>query len=291
MTPRAWVLNLDAELELARPRGYTPSARVRALVRTHRTRALHLLGPDDVLVEEDTRLPPELRGIPGCAFCPTPRARALLEAAGAVPEPAPALEILRVVNDRRFCAALGQELPGAVFVDDLGALLATIADPSVGEGWLLKRSFGTAGRERRRVPARPADAATEAWANASFRLGGVQVEPCVRPTVEYVTHGYVEMGGRTFIGVPAVQECDLRGVWQRTRPLLPGELSSGEALRLRETTRRAAEALAEAGYFGPFGMDGYRYEARLESGFVPVGDINARYPMGWTMPASSTPVQ
>lgn len=281
---RAWVLNFDAEFELARPKSYTPRKSVRAAVRQHRARALHLLGPDDVLVDEGDELPEELEGLAGRAFCPTPRALSLLRAAGAVPEPAPSLEILRRVNDRRFCAALGQALPGALFVDDVPSAAAAVAAPSIGEGWLLKRSFGTAGRECRRVPSGPLEGANLAWLQASFRLGGVEVEPCVRPTVEYCTHGHVAPSGALRIGAATVQECDARGVWQRTRRVRSGELSPDEAARLHDATRRAAEALAAAGYFGPFGMDGYRYEARAGGGFVPVGDINARYTMGWTMP-------
>jgi hypothetical protein len=45
-----------------------------------------------------------------------------------------------------------------------------------------------------------------------------------------------------------------------------------------------AEALIRAGYFGPFGIDGYRWKD--EHGtlrFNPRTDINARYSMGWAV--------
>ena len=108
----AWVLNLDADLELARGRpGYTPSRAVLGAMKAHATRlAASLLGPDDIVAAEGNA-----RGFVGRAFCPTPRAIAALERAGATIEPYPSLEVLRTVNGRGFCAALGQTLPGARF--------------------------------------------------------------------------------------------------------------------------------------------------------------------------------
>ena len=151
-TRRAWVLNLDADLELGVPPGYTPTNAVRLAMAPHvASLATQLLGPGDVLVDE--RSPPRsARGLPGRAFCPTPRAIALLKRAGAIPEPHPAVDVLRRVNSRAFATAMGATLPGAAFVTDVGAARATIAQaPPVGEGWRIKHAFGMTGRDRKSV--------------------------------------------------------------------------------------------------------------------------------------------
>ena len=44
-----------------------------------------------------------------------------------------------------------------------------------------------------------------------------------------------------------------------------------------------AEALRSVGYFGPFGVDAYRWTG----GFVACCDVNARYTMGWSVGMSS----
>jgi hypothetical protein len=61
-----------------------------------------------------------------------------------------------------------------------------------------------------------------------------------------------------------------------------GELHEDELAALNETFERAAEALRGAGYFGPFGIDAFRYlDAQNVERFHPLGEINARYSMGW----------
>jgi hypothetical protein len=60
------------------------------------------------------------------------------------------------------------------------------------------------------------------------------------------------------------------------------ELSAAERKTLCDVAERTAHALAEAGYFGPFGIDAFRW--RDEGGvlhFNPRSDLNARYSMGW----------
>ena len=42
-----------------------------------------------------------------------------------------------------------------------------------------------------------------------------------------------------------------------------------------------AKALFRAGYFGPFGIDGYRYDWAGASGFCALSEINARFTMDW----------
>ncbi len=55
--------------------------------------------------------------------------------------------------------------------------------------------------------------------------------------------------------------------------------------------RLVADALSRAGYFGPFGVDAYRYRDREQQlRLQPRSEINARYTMGfavgWGVPAA-----
>jgi hypothetical protein len=168
---RAWLLNFDAEDELDRGAGHTSSRAVRGRFAALAFRVSTLLAPGDVLV--DPAAPPALApdAFSGRAWCPTPGARRLLERASAVVPAAPSLAVLRRVNHRRFCAELGQTLPGARYVDTLDDAVALVATPSPGAAWLLKRPFGFAGRGRKRLRPGALDPAMHAWIAASIATG------------------------------------------------------------------------------------------------------------------------
>jgi hypothetical protein len=44
-----------------------------------------------------------------------------------------------------------------------------------------------------------------------------------------------------------------------------------------------SESLHAAGYFGPFGIDAYRYRSGREHGFCSLSEINARFSMGFVV--------
>lgn len=266
----AWILNLDADLELAVP-AYTPKASVRearrALVPVV---AANLLADGDVLVDE-TSEPGSARGLSGRAFCPTPRAIALLERAGAVPEPHPSLDVLRRVNSRAFSARLGQTLPGAEFVRDESTALAKIA---AGGPWRVKRLFGMSGKNQR-LTGVAAEEIDRGFVRAGIAEGGVQIEPNVSIEDEYAVHAMLAAGGACSIEAVTRQRCDARGAWIASEPFGgAGDLR----VRLEEEARFVGKALADAGYFGPFGIDAFTYDGgRLN----PRSEINARYTMGF----------
>ena len=280
----AWVLNLDADLELAARYAYTPKRSVRdAMQRWTALLASSLLAPGDVVVDESTT-PRSACGLVGRAFCPTPRALAMLVRAGAEPEPHPTIDVLRLVNSRAFAASLGSTLPGAAFVtdfDEARALLAT--SPPVGKGWRVKRNFGMTGRGQRIVEA-PADADL-AFVHAGLEEGGVQVEPNVTIDTEYAIHGRLDDAGAFEPGEPVRQRCDARGAWVATEPLLAPSASERDVIAaLRVEASLIAAALARSGYFGPFGIDAYTYRGSgggLE--LQPRSEINARYSMGFAL--------
>jgi hypothetical protein len=81
------------------------------------------------------------------------------------------------------------------------------------------------------------------------------------------------------LGEPTRQMCDDSGVWRGT--VLATDLEPSEAAALRSSVQTAAEALLGAGYFGPFGIDAYRWREGARIHFNARSEINARYSMGW----------
>jgi hypothetical protein len=277
----AWVLNLDADEELAAPRGYTPSARALARAREAAART-GLVGPEDVVVWEGDVLEEARVGIAGRAFSMTPRARRILERAGAVPEPAPSLDVLRRVSSRRFSAELGQTLEGARFASTLAEVDETIA--SFGERRLvMKRAHSHAGRGQRRLVRSETTAAERAWIEASLPLGGLQIEPEVAIEIEFATHGYAHEDGRIEVAAPKILVCDRRGAWIETRPSAPGEIGEGDAAALVAEAERVGRALHAARYFGPFGVDAHRWRDARGSHVRLRSEVNARYTMAWSI--------
>ena len=280
----AWFLNLDADLELGAGGRYEPTKQVRAAMRPHAASlAASLLGPADVLVDESSP-PGSARGLTGRAFCPTPRALAVLRRAGADPEPHPSLDVLRRVNSRAFAAALGPTLPGGAFVTDLATARAMLeAEPPVGGAWRIKYPFGMAGRNQRVVPPGSLEREDIAFVERGVERGGVQIEPNVAIEDEYALHGLVEPGGSLRLGRLVRQRCDAGGRWLSTARLEPAREALGDLpARISREARDVARALFEAGYFGPFGIDAYTYRDRAgERRLQPRSEINARYSMGF----------
>jgi hypothetical protein len=278
----AWVLNLDADLELAAGPGYALRKSLRLAMKPHVERlAAALLGPHDVLVDDEGAAG-AARGLVGRAFCPTPRALAVLARAGANPEPHPAFDVLRRVNSRAFTSALGTTLPGAAFVTDLEAARTMLrAEPPEGSGWRVKHAFGMAGRNQRIVSPRSLDGAGLGFLRAGIDGGGVQIEPNVAIEVEYALHGVLDRDGAVTCGSLVRQRCNAHGAWLATEPVSPREAGQlGD--RMVEEARFVARALSAAGYFGPFGVDAFTYRDR--AGVLqlqPRSEINARYSMGF----------
>ncbi len=278
----AWVLNLDADLELAAPLRYAPTKGVLAAMEPMVARlASTLLGPDDVLVGA---FGADARGLPGRAFCPTPRALKRLTDAGALPEPHPPLEVLRAVGSRAFTSTMGATLPSAAFVTSFDAARAMLHEaPAVGKGWRIKRAFGMAGRRQRCVEARRASETDFAFVRAGLAEGGVQIEPDVPIVDEYSLHGMLAPGGACTLGELVVQRCDAHGAWLSTERIArPTELERSLAAQISGEAERVARALWGAGYFGPFGVDAFTYRDRAGAICIqPRSEVNARYTMGF----------
>ncbi len=286
--PVAWVLNLDAEDELARGGAHTPTdvmkARIESLVPRLRG---GLIRPADVVLWPGSE--PVERGLWGRAWCLTRWARTQLEQAGLRVPRAPSVEVLRRVNHRRFAHELGQALPSAGWAanpEQLSALLGAtgaLAQVSVEGSWLIKRPLGYAGRGRRKLRPGALTEADQAWLDASLRDGdGLQIEPLVARELDCALHGWLAEDGACTFGQPTLQHLDDTGAWQSTELAPRGTLTEFELLELTREAHRTADALHAEGYFGPFGLDAFRWRAPdAQLHFQPRSEVNARYSMGW----------
>lgn len=278
----AWVMNLGADEELRR---HTSGGRTPALAALDKGVLSIVAAQRDVLDPlaqggPIVGLDVVEKGLVGRAFAPTPLALAALADAGSRPCDAPPLEVLARVNHRAFCAALGPSLPGAAYVTELAALEEVWSAADWLGSWVVKHPHGYVGRLRHTT--QELDASTRDFARRCLdEAGGVAVEPWVERTADFALHGFLARTGAVAVGEPTAQRCDARGAWRgstRDHDLEPHELRA-----LREELERVADALRSAGYFGPFGVDAFRYLRRGRPAFHPRVEINARYTMGWAV--------
>ncbi len=273
----AWLLNLDAEYELSRGGpGYTPSSKLLSQLELFGASSRALLHEDDLLLRETATLATfDPRRFVGRAWCPTPRAIARFQALGVTPEPHPSVDVIRRVNHRRFAHELGGGLPEQHYFEqrsDIDALLRRHE-----RSWLFKRPLAFAGRgQLRAYLERPLSEKEQNWIDASLEADGLIVEPLVEPLLEVSLHGFVWRDHRFELGRACVQEVSNRGVFKGVRLAKGGELGADEATLLAQG-EKVAQALAEANYFGPFGIDAYRHR----DGFCALSEINARYTMSF----------
>jgi hypothetical protein len=297
---RLWVLNLDAERELAKPLRYQPDQATLKLLSQHRKRAHRLLQAGDGILTAEGIWSPEggrehLHPLPtqgewlGEAWCPTPWALAqLARQAGVVVPKTPSLECLRQVNGKDFAVGLRPQIherlalppaSGEFFTDET-QLLARLADAAPA-GWLLKRRFGFAGRGQRRITRAliPDDAR---WIRHSMARGGVVAEPIRHIELEVSIHGRIA-GASCVLGPPQRLRMDRAGRLGDCRPLRRGEVDSAFWTALEQAASDVATALVASGYWGPFGVDAYVWSDAGAHELQPVSEINARYTMAYPL--------
>jgi len=280
-TRLAWLLNFDADLELQDPSRYRPAKAVLARAASLRAQLTDLIDPGDVVLEVDGLDPPP-SNLTVQTFCPTPSALGRIRALGLLPPAAPSLDVLRRVNDRRFCAQLGHGLEGSCFAEDLAALEAQLRLPSFSSSYVIKRAFSFAGREQRRVHNGVLDDSTRGFCLRSFaQREGLQIEPWVTRLLDFSRHGYLTRAGAVLMGATREQRCDPMGRFLGMSTTSPA-LDPDEERSVTSALQQTATALSGAGYFGPFGIDGFRYlDAAGRPALDPRCEINARLTMGY----------
>lgn len=261
--PRAWVLNLDAEYELANLT--MPASKQASIAKFARNKFPFLCAEDRVVGREHVE-----RGLQGFAWCPTPHALAELAQVGARLPEAPPVETLRAVNHRGFAEPLGWPLPESSLLDSLDAAIKHLRTP---RHWCAKRPLSAAGHGKRFIDGGDLSETDRAWLEATLRRqGSLLIEPRVQVGFEFSVHGQLDIEGTFRVDVPRAQNGGY---------VLRDELSAEHHFSVVAEACRVARALAAAKYFGPFGVDGYLGKLDGLPVFVPRSEINARYTMNF----------
>ncbi|GAB4510756.1 MAG: hypothetical protein Tsb0020_28300 [Haliangiales bacterium] len=231
--------------------------------------------------------------------------------------PAPLPAVIARCNDRRFAFALqaryGYLLPGAQLIDSLAALRAHLDQLAWrrDDAWVLEAPFAASGRLRVRQRGAEIDRAIATRIERLLRrFGSLCFAPWVERVADFGCLGIIAARDRWRLLAPHRIEADHAGVFHgvtldlgagddaadadaapdcddvdalsvpRRSPRLPAEARE-RAIRAAE---RAACALAEAGYRGPFGIDGFAYrmpgDGPDEVRWQPMCEINARLSFG-----------
>lgn len=288
---RVWVLNLDAETELATRGPYTRSDHLARILRQQEQALAASLVPEgDLLLTESSRArleaSGEAAGLEGVAWCPTPSARRALEAVGARPPVGAEPSDLAIVNQRPFATevrrTLGEqalEKDTALTLEDAQSLLARPAEL----GWLVRRTFGAAGRGRRRIAAGRPSPEELAWLRASLREGPLTLEPWVEVVTEFTRSGYVTTSGLVVLAPPTLQRTTAEGSWVASELAEAGAVSTSHDDALQSALEAAGRALAAAGHRGAFGIDAFLHRWNGAVELNPLSEINARYTMDWAL--------
>lgn len=294
-----WIVgNLDCEVDWARLRAPDKGRWPRNLpldvlhrVSTYATLLRVHARPDDVLWTPAPVDPACLRavdGLPEVELVHGPDAKipkgAEVVAWGDAPPlalPRKRLEAAAKVNDRAFALRLaerfGVALPGSQVVHTLEEFLATEV---AGGAWVLKAPHGAAGRNRvlgrgRRLD----DAQRGAIENLRKEHGRLILMPWVRRTLDFGLWLAPEGAGSWRRGVHEV-EVDERGRFRGV--VVTGEGPELDAPAYLHTIGDLVrDHLLEAGYEGPFGIDGWEYQSVTGTRMLmPLGEINARRTFG-----------
>jgi hypothetical protein len=279
LVSRAWLANLDADLELAKIGPYqTPNVLLRQ-IRAQEAALACLLQGEALLDATASRVSTPLPRV--VCWCPTPSALAWLAKRGLCTGRAPPVQVLREVNDRLFTLKfLGGpvERRAVLQTSDLDFLGSGV----LGRAWRLKRRFGFAGKGQRVIQGVPT-ADDERWLSDALRAGGLIAEPEREVVAEFSSHGYLD-GAGLLLGELCRQRCDAHGQVvsvERAVGALP-ELEQAARDHMACAMPQLADQLQAHGYFGPFGMDIFAYRGALGIGWSLFSDVNARFSLGWS---------
>ena len=280
-----WLLNLDAELEwTARRKGpsYAPTREVQGIL----DRAFHLASglcaAGDHCLSSDLAVPPTREPWVGRAFCPTPKAQEHFSRLGIATELWPDLAIVERVNDRSFAFEQGLAPKACLRWTELNELQHFLNGRRRDGDWLAKRALGTAGRGQRALRSGRLTEADRLWLQASLEVGAVFLEPRRRILSEYSLHGRLHPRGQFLMGQPLIFSTK-HGAFQSARLAPSSELDGACQSQMQAAFEKAATRLHAAGYFGPFGIDAYRFEECGMAKFEACSEINARYTLAWPL--------
>lgn len=272
---RGWLLNLDAELELAQGRNYSPTRRTLELVERQREKCAALTGTAPVFLGSETGDADTLARISFVVpWCPTWRAYRFADRLGLPLVALASPELVRDLTSRRHLVASPFEpVPERSYFHDLETLENFLAARRLPSRLRVKREISSQGRAQRVVSVPPGDE-DRRFLRHAFQRGGVLVEPEVTVEDEFSLHGML-LDGEVRWGEPCVQTTNERGA---PRSIVRATaLASDPRATLRADGERVAAFLEERGYEGPFGVDFLLgAEGRLQ-----LSEVNPRFTLGW----------
>jgi hypothetical protein len=214
-------------------------------------------------------------------------------------------EVVRRVHDKAFAHALAERagllppvLRGALALLEPGELLppeagvAALAARLAGlpewarRDFTLKPRFGTSGRGR--VAGSRGRADTPQIRGALARLaaqGGALLEPWLRRREDLSAQLFVPRGAAPVLLGTTLALVSPAGVYRGQRGAVDGagrvESGSAHDAELRAAAACAARAAAEAGFWGPCGVDAFSFTGPDGArAFRPLAELNARFTFG-----------
>lgn len=275
---RVWHLNFDADVELADGASWKADPAMRSRFGELAARAEGLVPDGDARLDDGE----DFGGARGYSFMPTASSRAALVAKSAKPVDAPDVSVLRAVNSREACASIGERLSGARWAKSVREVEEALANAAPGSPWRARSPWGFSGRGNVAVSGSGLRENERRWIErVCTTYGGVEFVPWVERLADFGLHGYVDASGLVTLGEPTVQRCSPSGTWISTERADDDDFATGERDALVESAKRCARFLIESGYFGPFGIDAFRWREGRNEHFHALCDLNARYSMGW----------
>lgn len=267
-----WVLNPDAERELAAVASYAVKAAFKSRISERRPLFAKLCQEEPFFFSHE--LEPAEVGVRALLWCPTSHGRRSALDAGLLVSASPTMQVLRMVHDKRFLSQALEEvaLSGRAVIGSEEEWRYYLAHAK--GDTRVKRFFGYAGKGQR-VWKQSGARDDERWLADSLRQGGFVAEPNWSEARQISMHGFVDRRG-IILGDPCALETDKFGAPISVRRLALPEVGA-DGGNFHEIAARTAEKLLEFGYFGPFGLD-------ILCG--PDGprliDLNPRFTLGWS---------
>lgn len=270
MSEYVWILNPDAERELAAQASYAVRAAFIQRIAERRDLFLELSQGEPMFFAHESL--GAVAGTIALLWCPTPSACQAAREAGLLVPTGPSLEVLRLTHNKSFLSThLSRDaLAGRQVIRSVQEweqmLERSVSDLRV------KRFFGYAGKGQR-VWKKVGGREDLRWLEDSLRQGGFIAEPDHPEAPQRSIHGYVD-GRGVLVGRSCLLETDRAGA-----PVCVRAASQPEAgdESLRALGERVGETLFSVGYWGPFGID-----CLLTEEGPRLIDLNPRYTLGWS---------
>lgn len=200
--------------------------------------------------------------------------------------PVPSPEIVPQVHHRGFSLRVAKELgcalPDAQMVDGIAELDRVLSAPNAPAAWVVKAPFSASGRSRyieKNGPRLADPKARRTVENLFERHGPLLFEPWLDRLADWGCAALLTADRLRIIGIHR-QQVDIKGQFAGIDPDT-SDLPHQDRARLEDVVTGVADALRQAGYVGPFGIDAWHWRRPDGSvAFHPLGEINARMTFG-----------